>query len=103
MKYNILANGEKVATIEADFRRAECPLLLDGGSTPYNVGDFSHNKVQAAEALLLWESSAKGSRRVSILTDDEGERYILADLVCLRACECLCEKCGCQLTNENGG
>ena len=80
MKYNILANGEKVATIEADFRRAECPLLLDGGSTPYNVGDFSHRPKVAAESILLWESSVKGSRRVSILTDDEGERFVLADI-----------------------
>lgn len=80
MKYNILANGEKVATIEADFKRAECPLLLDGGSTPYNVGDFSHNKVQAAEALLLWDKLTTGHNRVSILTDDEGERFVLSDI-----------------------
>lgn len=80
MKYNILANGESVATMEADFRRAECPILLDGDSTPYQVGDFSHRKKVAAEMILLWESSTKGSSRVSIHTDDDGERFVLADI-----------------------
>jgi hypothetical protein len=44
------------------------------------VGDFSHNKVQAAEALLLWDKLTTGHNRVSILTDDEGERFVLADI-----------------------
>lgn len=80
MKYNILANGESVATMEADFRKAESPILLDGDSTPYQVGDFSHNKVQAAEALLLWDKLTTGYNRVSILIDHEGERFVLADI-----------------------
>jgi hypothetical protein len=80
MKYNILANGELVATMRGDFKDAKSPILLDDESTPYNVGDFSHRPKVAAEAILLWESSVKGSRRVSILTDDEGERYILANI-----------------------
>lgn len=80
MKYNILANGEKVATMEADFKRAECPILLDDDSTPYQVGDFSHRPKLAAEMILLWENSVKGSRRVSIHTDDEGEQFVLADI-----------------------
>ena len=80
MKYNILANGELVATMQADFKDAKSPILLNDESTPYQVGDFSHRPKIAAEALLLWESSVKGSRRVSILTDDEGERFVLADI-----------------------
>jgi len=80
MKYNILANGELVATMRGDFKDAKSPILLDDESTPYNVGDFSHRPKVAAEAILLWESSVKGSRRVSILTDDEGEQFVLADI-----------------------
>jgi hypothetical protein len=80
MKYNILANGELVATMEGDFKKAESPILLDGNSTPYNVGDFSHRKKVAAEMILLWEAFNKGSSRVSIHTDDDGERFVLADI-----------------------
>ena len=80
MKYNILANGELVATMRGDFKDAKSPILLDDESTPFQVGDFSHRPKVAAEAILLWESSARGSRRVSILTDDEGERFVLADI-----------------------
>lgn len=80
MKYIICIKNQAVATMEADFRRAECPILLDDESTPYNVGDFSHRKKVAAEMILLWENSAKGSNRASIYTDDEGERFIMDDI-----------------------
>ena len=80
MKYNILANGELVATMQADFKDAKSPILLDDESTSYQVGDFSHRPKVAAETILLWENLVKGSHRVSILIDDEGERFVLADI-----------------------
>lgn len=80
MIYTIYADNQAVATMEGDFKRAESPILLDGNSTPYNVGDFSHRKKVAAEMILLWESYTKGSSRVSIHTDDDGERFVLADI-----------------------
>lgn len=80
MMYTIYAGSQAVATMQADFKKAESPILLDGESTPYNVGDFSHRKKVAAEMILLWEAFNKGSCRVSIHTDDDGERYILADI-----------------------
>lgn len=68
--YTILVDGEKVATMTADFAQASSPLLLDGESTPYQVADARHRTQRAAEMLLSWCWSSGGPL---CDTDDDGE------------------------------
>ncbi|HQZ67732.1 MAG TPA: hypothetical protein PLY87_21730 [Planctomycetaceae bacterium] len=50
--YQINVDGEPVSTMTADFAQASSPLLMDGESTPYQVADARHRKIEAAEMLL---------------------------------------------------
>lgn len=52
--YNILVDGETVAQMSADFAQASSPVFLDDGSTPFQVADFRHRTIDAAERLLIW-------------------------------------------------
>jgi hypothetical protein len=58
--YSILANGNKVATMTANFAQASCPILLDGQSTPFQVADAKHDPGTAAEMLNNWCHSQGG-------------------------------------------
>ena len=58
--YSILANGNKVATMTANFAQASCPILLDGQSTPFQVADAQHDPGTAAEMLNRWCFSQGG-------------------------------------------
>lgn len=58
--YEIVLDGEVVATMTADFAQASSPLLLDGSSTPFQVADARHRTMRAAEMLLQWTHSQGG-------------------------------------------
>lgn len=58
--YKILVDGEKVATMTADFAQASSPIMLDGNSTPFQVADARHWKQEAAEMILSWAWSHGG-------------------------------------------
>ena len=52
--YEILVDGQQVATMTADFAQANSPIMLEGISTPYQVADANHRRQEAAEMLLTW-------------------------------------------------
>jgi len=55
--YNILVDGDVVATMSGDFSQASSPLLFDGDSTPFQVADARHRPKDAAEMLLKWSAN----------------------------------------------
>ena len=76
--YNIMVDGEKVATMSGDFAQASSSLLLDGESTPFQVADARHKKVDAAEMLLKWAASQGGA---IVDTNEDGD--LIYDEICV--------------------
>ena len=66
--YEIMVDGESVATMTADFAEASSPILLDGESTPFQVADAKHRPIKAAEMLL--ELSWSNGGPLCEMTDD---------------------------------
>lgn len=69
--YEILVDGVKVAKMTGDFAQASSPLTLDGDSTPFQVADAKHRKIDAANMLLMWSWS--NGCPVCEVTPPEGE------------------------------
>jgi hypothetical protein len=52
--YKVYVCNDLRMTFSGDFTQASSPLLLEGDSTPFNVGDAQHMVGRAATLLNRW-------------------------------------------------